>query len=41
MRAKPLSIVIAILLGAVAAPAFAQSPSPALKMPVALVRIAS
>ena len=29
MRAKPLSIVIAILLGAVAAPAFAQSPSPA------------
>ena len=35
MRAKPLSIVIAILLGAVAAPAFAQSPSPAPASPPA------
>ena len=35
MRAKPLSIVIAILLGAVAAPAFAQSPSPAPASPAA------
>ncbi|GHC02112.1 S41 family peptidase [Thermomonas carbonis] len=29
MRAKPLSIVIAVLLGLAAAPAFAQSPAPA------------
>ena len=35
MRAKSLSIVIAILLGAVAAPAFAQSPSPAPASPAA------
>jgi len=35
MRAKPLSLVIAILLGVAAAPSFAQSPAPAPAAPAA------